>query len=418
MTTDQVKQVNQTLTSETDPKKIAAHAIALGARGHDNSAMALAAKANAVGEAKATGADDVDIYLKQIEAARATPLEHVPVPIDAPMTACEAQVLLNVLTSRQGHFDVEGVPVPLAITNVFDADTSHLIRVFQSEMHLPATGTMDAETAKALRVSALGPGPAQSVGWGPVASGSSGPVMTGFYGRNYGQGFSGWSEPWQHGYRSDSWAGWPWHRGWNGFVGQSDREFEHEHRRHERGQHHERQHFPTEEMPHHHHRPHLTEQQILQRQHQQMMREQQQYQEPLHPHHHHHHHHHPYAQQPPVDPMAAQEAAPPAGMPIGGGGGAAAMAAPLAVEPDHTADVAATDAAATATKGSWFPDQPGSYGYDPYGLYGYDPGFGYEPGSLGRDPGFGGYGSIGWGGPGGLGGYGSWGSFGGWGHGL
>lgn len=522
MTTDQVKQVNQTLTSETDPKKIAAHAIALGAVGHENSSMALAAKASAVGEAKATGAHDVDIHLKQIEAAQMSPTDHVPVPIDAPMTACEAQVLLNVLTSRQGHFDVEGIPVPLAITNVFDADTSHLIRVFQAEVHLPATGTMDTETAKALRMQALGlgsgtpshvtgwwdergywhhrhhhhhhhhpvveevivpeviEGVVQGVGWGPVAAGSSGPVATGFY------GYGGWTEPWQHGYVARQWAGWPWHYGWHGYVGQRGRD-EHgrgrdehgrgrdEHRRgHEGrgGREHEqfgrgREHFRGREhygrgreqfgeyapqpqymdegmgeemIPmHHRHRHHLTREQLLERERE---RERLLHMQRMH-HHHHHHRRHPHEmmQQPPQmqpvgDPMAAQEAAPPAGMPIGGGGGAAAMAAP-AIEPDHGADVD-TGPAATTTQGSWFPDQPGSYGHDPLGLYGYDPGFGYEPGSLGRDPygappyasvpayplvqpsnsGFGGYGSIGWGGPGGLGGYGSWGSFGGWGHGL
>ena len=510
MTTDQVKQVNQTLTSETDPKKIAAHAIALGASGHDNSAMALAAKANAVGEAKATGAHDVDIHLKQIEAAQAIPSGPVPVPIDAPMTACEAQVLFNALTARQGHFDVEGVPVPLAITNVFDADTSHLIRIFQAEMHLPATAAMDTETAKALRIAALGSGLSadqgpshvtgwwdeyghwhhrhhhhhhhhpvveevvvpeviegvvQGVGWGPVASGSSGPVATGY-------GYGGWTQPWQHGYVARQWTGWPWHYGWHGFVGQRGREFEHGRGHEERGRGRGREQFGRgreqfgrgreqfgrgrehfgrgreqfdeyapqppymdegmgeEMMPmHHRHRRHLTREQLLERERE---RERLLHMQRMH---HHHHRRHPHEMMQPVDDsMAAQEAAPPAGMPIGGGGGAAAMAAP-AIEPDHTSDDVP---AATATQGSWFPDQPGSYGHDPLGFYGYDPGFGYEPGSLGRDPygvspyswvppyplvhpsnsGFGGYGSIGWGGPGGLGGYGSWGSYGGWGHGL
>jgi hypothetical protein len=446
MTTDQVKQVNRTLSSETDPKKIAAHAIALGIAGHDNSALALAAKANAVGEAKAMGAHDVDIHGKQIEAARATEVDHVPVPLDAPMTACEAQVLLNVLTSRQGHFDVEGIPVPLQITNVFDADTSHLIRVFQAEVHLPATGTMDADTAKALRIGALSPEALQAgpvaTGWGPIASGSGGPIATGFYAHNFG----GWSQPSQHGYHpwhhQHGWAGWPWHHrhGWHGYVGQRGREIErgrgrgHEFgrerefghgrefgrgREHGRGREQYGEYAPhatyaVEEMPMHHHHRHLNEQQLLQQQEQ----EQQRLWHEQHMHRHHHHHHH-HPAMPPQDPMAAQEAAPPAGMPIGGGGGASAMAAPLTVQPDHTAD-----AGATTTQGWWFPDQPGSYAHDPLGLYGYDPGFGYEPGSLGRDPywgsnsGFGGYGSIGFGGPGGLGGYGSWGSFGGWGHGL
>src|SRR5271170_6135472 len=58
MTTDQVKQVNIALTTETDPVKLAAHAEALGQLGHESSGKALAAKANAVGEAKALGASD------------------------------------------------------------------------------------------------------------------------------------------------------------------------------------------------------------------------------------------------------------------------------------------------------------------------------------------------------------------------
>lgn len=526
MTTDQVKQVNQTLTSETDPKKIAAHAIALGSAGHENSAMALAAKANAVGEAKATGAHDVDIHLKQIEAAQMSPLDHVPVPIDAPMTACEAQVLLNVLTARQGHFDVEGVPVPLAITNAFDADTSHLIRIFQAEMHLPATGMMDTETAKALRIAlvstALGSGPSadhvpshvtgwwdeygqwhhrhhhhhhhyhpmveevvvpeviegvvQGVGWGPVAAGSSGPVATGFYGHPYGfhhfhphlwaDGYEGWTQPWQHGF-PQGWAGWPWHHhrhhGWHGFVGQRGRELEHgrgrelEHGRGGRGREqfgrgrepfrgHERfgrgreqfgeyapqpqymdEEMGDEMMPMHHrrHRRHLTREQL--------MEQQERERERLRHMHHPHHRRHPREMMQPQmmqpepamdETMAAQEAAPPAGMPIGGGGGAAAMAAPLAVEPDHTADTAAT-----ATQG-WWPEAGDEYSYFPQqGLYvtprceaAYYPphepsgGAAYWPFTPVGD--FGGYGYIGEGGLGGLGGYGSWGSFGGWGHGL
>jgi len=68
MTTELVKQVNATLSHETDPHKIAAHAEALHDLGHTSSANALAAKANAVGEAKALGADDVDIHREQIAA--------------------------------------------------------------------------------------------------------------------------------------------------------------------------------------------------------------------------------------------------------------------------------------------------------------------------------------------------------------
>lgn len=73
MSTDQVKQVNQTLTTETDPKQIAAHAKALSDLGHGNSAKAVAAKAVAVNEAKALGATDADIHTKQVEAVEAVP---------------------------------------------------------------------------------------------------------------------------------------------------------------------------------------------------------------------------------------------------------------------------------------------------------------------------------------------------------
>jgi hypothetical protein len=443
MTTDQVKQVNRTLSIETDPKRIAAHAIALGAAGHESSALALAAKAKAVGDAKALGASDVDIHSKQIEAAREAP-EGSPVPFDAPMTACEAQVLLNALTSRQGHFDVEGVQVPLPITNVFDADTSHLIRIFQAEVHLSPSGVMDEETAKALRMQALGSTQLHAAGWGPLATGSSGPVATGFYGHlHYGYpyyghpyyGSGGWSHPWEHGYagRSHAWERDPWsyftgmrerhepeqreHRG----RAQGHEQFGRGHEQRGRGHeqpfgHHEARQFGRGRqynqfgdgnqfgMHPHHHRRHLTEEQLFEQQ----QAEQQQAEQMLPQHHHHHHHHH----HPAVMQDQEMQQPLPAGMPIGGGGAAAAMAAPMPSD------------AETATQGSWFPDQPGSYGHDPLGTYGYDPGPGYEPGALGRDPywgpnsGFGGYGSIGFGGPGGLGGYGSWGSFGGWGHGL
>ena len=155
MSTDQVKQVNTALTTETDPVKIAAHGRALADLGHESSAAALAAKAKAVGQAKAKGASDSEIHKKQLEAA--SPGSSGPVmPIDAPMSACEAQVLLNNLLARRGHGDVDSVPVPIPISNVFDADTAHLIRVFQAEVKLPATGVMDASTAEALRTESLG----------------------------------------------------------------------------------------------------------------------------------------------------------------------------------------------------------------------------------------------------------------------
>jgi len=155
MSTDQVKQVNVALTTETDPVKIAAHGKALADLGHESSAAALHAKAKAVGQAKAKGASEAEIHMKQLEAA--SPAASGPVmPIDAPMSPCEAQVLLNNLLVKRGHADVDGVPVPIPISNAFDADTAHLIRVFQAEVKLPATGVMDAPTAEALRTESLG----------------------------------------------------------------------------------------------------------------------------------------------------------------------------------------------------------------------------------------------------------------------
>lgn len=181
MSTDQVKQVNVALTTETDPVKIAAHGKALADLGHGSSAAALHAKAKAVGQAKAKGASDAEIHMKQLEAA--SPAASGPVmPIDAPMSACESQVLLNNLLGRRGHADVDGVPVPIPISNVFDADTAHLIRVFQAEVKLPATGVMDAPTAEALRTESLGDhheALVHAAGW--------------------------WGEPWHHHHHHPEW---------------------------------------------------------------------------------------------------------------------------------------------------------------------------------------------------------------------
>lgn len=69
MSTDQVKQVNASLSQETDMKKLANHAVALGVLGHENSAAAVAAKTVAIAEAKAQGAKDVELHVKQVEAA-------------------------------------------------------------------------------------------------------------------------------------------------------------------------------------------------------------------------------------------------------------------------------------------------------------------------------------------------------------
>lgn len=78
MSTDQVKQVNASLSNETDMQKLANHAVALSALGHDNSAAAVAAKTVAIGQAKAAGAKDADLHVKQVEAA-AVPVTSSPV---------------------------------------------------------------------------------------------------------------------------------------------------------------------------------------------------------------------------------------------------------------------------------------------------------------------------------------------------
>ncbi len=360
MTTDQVKQVNAALTTETDPVKLAAHAQALSELGHESSGKALAAKANAVGEAKALGASEIDIHKKHAEAAASTVSSAAPMPIDAPMAPCEAQVLLNALVTRQGHAHVEGIPVPIPITNVFDADTAFLVQIFQAEAHLPTTGIMDAATARALRTEVLRPPPEgaalHAAGWGPALTGSSGPMITGFdrfarFDRG-GRGFGG-----DRGFE---------HRGFGGPG------FEHRDERHPFF------HRPGGLEPwHHHHHP--------------------EFMPPPPPppppwHHHHHHHHHPemmemqamqqpaqqFVQQPVAQQQVQQQAA--------------------QVDDAGGADDAGAGADADTKTGWWVPL---NYAYDPY-----------------SNSGFGGYGQIGWGGPGGLGGYGSWGSYGGWGHGL
>ena len=171
MSSDQVKQVNQSLTTETDASKIAAHAKALSDLGHDASAKALAAKAVAVNEAKAHGASDSDLHKKQSEAVALSAFEDFgSVPVDAPMAACEAQVLLNALLTRQGHSNVEGLQVPIPVTNEFDADTAHLVSVFQAEANLDPTGTIDSVTAKALRTEFLSPPSDIRAGWGPMGT--------------------------------------------------------------------------------------------------------------------------------------------------------------------------------------------------------------------------------------------------------
>jgi len=380
MTTDQVKQVNQTLTTETDPKKIAAHAVASGAAGHTNSAFALAAKANAVGEAKAMGATDVDVHRKQIEAAAQAPAGHAPVPIDAPMPACEAQVLLNVLS--HGHADVEGILMPLPITNAFDADTTHMIRVFQSEVQLPATGIMDQATAQRLRETVLGMpahatphAPEHVAAWGPALAGATGPQIVGQI-----VGWDGHEHPWRHGFEHGLW-------GHPGFERPEHRGFE---RPFERGFHpHPRPFYGQEMMPpppppwrhhrHHHRHPMMMEEMAMQQPMQQPMQEQ---------------------IMQPMQQAAAQDAG--------------------------TQDAAASTEAAQG----WWPGAGDEYSFfpeqglhmTPRGEAAYYPphepsgGTAFWPMQPTGD--YGGYGWIGEGGLGGLGGYGSWGSFGGWGHGL
>lgn len=76
MTTDQVKQVNDALTMQTDAAKISAMATALRALGLESSANALAAKAVAIDEAKALGATDAEIHAEQLQASAG----HLPAP--------------------------------------------------------------------------------------------------------------------------------------------------------------------------------------------------------------------------------------------------------------------------------------------------------------------------------------------------
>jgi peptidoglycan hydrolase-like protein with peptidoglycan-binding domain len=355
MTSDQVRQVNTTLMTETDPLKIASHAEALHSFGHTSSGNALAAKANAVGEAKALGASDVEIHEKQVEAA-AVPTSR-SVPLDAAMSACEAQVLLNSLVMRQGHAHVEGVEVPIAITNEFDPQTAFLIQIFQAEAHLPVTGIMDAATARALRAEVLG-----AVAHGDTVTGW-GPAITGFDPRR--------REMQERNRRMME----------HGRHGRFHPHLHHHH--HPMMSQDQMPQMDQEELPpppHPHHRRAELERLCKQgHQHACAMLHHQPVTLPpdggamVHPHHHHHHD---------QDAASAADA------------GAAADSNTAAV----TTDAAATDAASTATTGWWFQDQPM---YDAF-----------------SNSGFGGYGELGYGGFGGMGGYGSWGSFGGWGHGL
>jgi len=73
MTSQHVKSVNVTLTSETDPSKIMTEAKNAHALGFTNTSKALQAKANAVGDAKAKGATETDIHQQQLAAQSAQP---------------------------------------------------------------------------------------------------------------------------------------------------------------------------------------------------------------------------------------------------------------------------------------------------------------------------------------------------------
>lgn len=153
MSTDQVHQVNTALLTETSPKKLLGHAEALKDLGHTSSAAALAAKASAVGEAKTKGASETEVQGKQAEAAAAAP--SAPLAASsvsaAEMSACEAQTLLNAILLSRGLSEVEGVQVPVAVSGAWDAETAHLVHIFQAEHGLLATGEVDPDTAEVLR---------------------------------------------------------------------------------------------------------------------------------------------------------------------------------------------------------------------------------------------------------------------------
>ena len=371
MSSAEVEQVNSVLTTETDPKKIAAHAIAHDAFGNDNSARALAAKANAVAQAKAMGASDVDIHKKQIEAAAETPPaaavgwepwrrdrhhhHYWPLGEEAvlPEFAGWGPYIAGFerdRDSREMHGrsrEMHGRGHPMHSRG----------REMHGEMHSrghPMHGEMHGRS-RGMH------GEMHGRGHGMHGMYGRGHGMHGMYGRGHEMQFEGQEEMMPE--------------------------------------------VPEEGvMPHHrhrHHHRHLTEEQLQQQQ----LAEQ-------------------GMQPPPMNQgdQGDQGTQTPVGIPLGGGGAMAATAVPAGTD---TGD----QASAESTQG-WWPSAGDEYSYFPQqGLEStprsemayYPPhepsgGAAYYPLTPVGD--FGGYGYIGEGGLGGLGGYGSWGSFGGWGHGL
>jgi hypothetical protein len=320
MTTDQVHQVNTTLTVETDPQKIAAHADALHDFGHVQSAAALRAKADAALEAKALGASDTELHRKQIEAVAGTsivgwgPYAVGLTPwqqIDAAAAAKRRALAHGRGQQGQGH-----------------GQAQH--------------GRAHEQYGRGHQQHGYGRGH-EAYGRGHEAYGHRRHPYEQYgqqYGQEYGQQYQ---QPYQQqAYQEPEAENVPEVEEELPLEGE-----EHEGRRGRRGR-------------------RLTREQWLE---QQLAEERR------------HHHAHARAHRHEEVPLPV---------------------VPLAVEPDHAADVAvpevAQDAAVEAAKGGFFSMEPV---YDPY-----------------SNSGFGGYGELGYGGFGGLGGYGSWGSFGGWGHGL
>lgn len=335
MTTEQVKQVNTTLMTETDPQKIASHAQALSALGHDNSANALAAKANAVGEAKALGASDTDIHLQHTAA------------VAAPTAVGWGPAIT-------GAWGPTYTPEQQAATR----------RNLHERLQMPGRGRG--------RDVGYGRG-GQDVRRGEVGRGR------GLLGSLFGRGHT---EP-EHHYRHHAYV--PPQQGFGmqpGFgiqpggqpmddgAGDADGAVD--------------VNALAAEF-------HLTPEQIRQLQRRFQMerrnREVGQRTDPnvtMHPHHRRKHHHHPEAIQTQQQIQQVQPD-PNAGVVAPDAGAAAATTA------DAGAAVATPDAGATATQG-WFPEPFGPYGYDPYSNSGFG---GYGSIGWGGPEGLGGYGSWG-----------------------
>jgi murein L,D-transpeptidase YcbB/YkuD len=146
MTPQQVHAANLVLTAETHPVVLHQHAKAARSAGFPNTASAIKAKAEAVGEAKAAGASDADIKREQAAATA--------VPVVEPMGSAEAATLLNVLAARLGKTNVMGVEMPLDASDVDPDELAHCVAIFQEESGLQSTGDIDEATAAALRAHA------------------------------------------------------------------------------------------------------------------------------------------------------------------------------------------------------------------------------------------------------------------------